>query len=46
MRVNVRSGGVVLGGEDVARRPSDLGTESSEGLDEDGPRGENSRQKK
>jgi len=29
------SGGVVLGGEDVARRPGDLGTESSEGLDED-----------
>jgi len=30
------SSGVVLGGEDVARRPRDLGTESSEGLDEDG----------
>jgi hypothetical protein len=40
------SGGVVLGGEDVARRPSDLGTESSEGLDEDGTRGENFRQKR
>lgn len=30
------SGGVVLGGEDVARSPGDLGTKSSEGLDEDG----------
>lgn len=29
-------GGVVLGREDVARRPGDLGTESGEGLDEDG----------
>jgi hypothetical protein len=27
---------VVLGREDVARRPRDLGTEGSEGLDEDG----------
>jgi hypothetical protein len=26
-------GGLVLGGEDVARRPGDLGTESGEGLD-------------
>lgn len=30
------SGGVVLGGEDVAGRPGDLGTEGLEGLDEDG----------
>lgn len=30
------SGGVVLGGEDVARRPGDLGSDGSEGLDEDG----------
>ena len=30
------SGGVVLGRVDVARRPGDLGTESGEGLDEDG----------
>jgi len=30
------SGGVVLGREDVARSPGDLGTESDEGLDEDG----------
>jgi hypothetical protein len=29
-------GGVVLGGEDVARAPADLGTEGLEGLDEDG----------
>jgi hypothetical protein len=29
------SGGVVLGGEDVAGRPGDLGTEGLEGLDED-----------
>jgi hypothetical protein len=29
-------GGVVLGGEDVARGPGDLGTEGSQGLDEDG----------
>ena len=29
-------GSVVLGREDVARRPGDLGTESDEGLDEDG----------
>ena len=29
-------GGVVLGGEDVAGRPGDLGTEGLEGLDEDG----------
>lgn len=29
-------GGVVLCGEDVARAPSDLGTEGSEGLDENG----------
>ena len=28
--------GVVLGGEDVARRPGELGTEGLEGLDEDG----------
>ena len=28
--------GVVLGGEDVARRPRDLSTEGGEGLDEDG----------
>jgi len=27
---------VVLGGEDVARRPRDLGTEGGEGLNEDG----------
>jgi len=27
---------VVLGGEDVARAPSDLGAKGSEGLDEDG----------
>jgi hypothetical protein len=27
---------VVLGGEDVAGRPGDLGTEGLEGLDEDG----------
>mmetsp|Transcript_17318 Transcript_17318/g.34925 ORF Transcript_17318/g.34925 Transcript_17318/m.34925 type:complete len:401 (+) Transcript_17318:560-1762(+) len=32
---NGRSG-VVLGGEDVARGPTDLGTKSLEGLDEDG----------
>lgn len=30
------SGGVVLGGEDVAGRPGDLGTEGLEGLDENG----------
>ena len=30
------SGGVVLGREDVARRPGDLGTEVGKGLDEDG----------
>ena len=30
------SGGVVLGGEDVARAPTDVTTESLEGLDEDG----------
>jgi hypothetical protein len=30
------SGGVVLGGEDVARRPGELGTERLERLDEDG----------
>lgn len=30
------SGGVILSGEDVARRPGYLGTESSQGLDEDG----------
>jgi hypothetical protein len=30
------SGGVVLGAEDVAAGPGDLGTESDEGLDEDG----------
>jgi hypothetical protein len=29
-------GGVVLGGEDVARGPGDLGAERGEGLDEDG----------
>jgi hypothetical protein len=29
------SSGVVLGGEDVARRPGDLSTKGSEGLDED-----------
>lgn len=29
------SGGVVLGGEDVAGSPGDLSTEGSEGLDED-----------
>lgn len=29
-------GGVVLSRKDVARRPGDLGTESSQGLDEDG----------
>ena len=29
-------GGVVLGGEDVARAPADVGTEGLEGLDEDG----------
>ena len=28
-------GGVVLGGEDVAAGPGDLGTEVNEGLDED-----------
>lgn len=28
--------GVVLGGEDVAAGPGDLGTEGNEGLDEDG----------
>lgn len=27
--------GVVLGGEDVTRRPGDLGTESGKGLDQD-----------
>ena len=30
------SGGVVLGGEDVARGPGELSTEGLEGLDEDG----------
>lgn len=30
------SSGVVLGGEDVAAGPGDLGTEGNEGLDEDG----------
>jgi len=30
------SGGVVLGGENVARAPADLGTELVEGLDQDG----------
>lgn len=30
------SSGVVLGGEDVARRPGNLSTEEGEGLDEDG----------
>lgn len=32
------SGGVVLGREDVARRPGDLSTKGGEGLDEDGAR--------
>jgi hypothetical protein len=31
-----RSGGLVLGREDVARRPGDLSSEGGEGLDEDG----------
>lgn len=38
-----RSSGVILGREDVARRPSDLGTERGKSLDEngglDGPKG-------
>ena len=35
LSLNDGSGGVILGGEDVARSPSDLSTEGLEGLDED-----------
>ena len=36
VRGDSRGGGLILGGEDVARGPGDGGTEGGEGLDEDG----------